>query len=117
MIEEIALPLNSCAPRRKSLPAGNKVHHRRIQPEIHKEVKMIRHQHHHMHEPLLFALIKSRSLKKNRRNLRMAKLIRPTLLAADGDKENFLRRVERQWRIMRQSAPANHIPVGMDFQT
>src|SRR5436309_2969419 len=113
MIEEIALPPNFCAPRGKSLPARDEVRHRRVQPEIHKKVKMVRHQHHHMHEPLLFALIKSRSLKKNRRNLRMAKLIRPTLLAADGDKENFLRRVERQWRIMRQSASANYIPVGM----
>src|SRR6059058_2937843 len=75
MIEKVALPLNFCAPRRKSLPARDEVRHRRIQPETHKKVNMIRHQHHHVHEPPLFALIKPRSLKKNRRNLRMAKLI------------------------------------------
>src|SRR5207237_316905 len=113
MIEEIALPLNSCAPRCESVPAGDEIRHRRIQPEIHKKVNMIRHQHHHMHEPLLFALIKSRSLKENRRNLRIAKLVCTTFLTADCDKKNLLVSVDKKRRIMRQSSSANHIAVGM----
>lgn len=76
---------------------------------------MIGHQQEQMRIPFLSILVKSRGLKEDRRDLRLAKLIVASLLAADRDEKDGIGRADEMRRFMWQRTAADGLRWGTEF--